>query len=179
MKALTRTCSLILATTLVLLLAPSIEASIGIEQVGVTRCSELSSESAPKKFTLYQVINDDLLSSVSESSIGLLASYIFRFDVESGKVIAKGTVLKEDGTTTSLPKLVGRMKLGDAEQVKTTDVELEVGDIIEWTIKLKNLARLQAGGDCLTVFMSVGGSDAVQAMSSFMSSKQAVRSSKD
>ena len=164
----------------VLMLLPQVsKANLGVDQVTNARCTEESSAAVPKKLTIYQIVNDSVVAAASQPAIGFFASYLFRFDVDSGRVIAQGTVLKQDGSKISLPKLSGKMKFGDAEKIKDTTADFEVGDIIEWKVKFKNLPRLRAGLDCLSIDLSIGGSDSVVAMSGLRSRKQVARGPRD
>ena len=143
---------------LVLALPMTLQASV-LEQIAWARCSDGAEEALPKKITLLQVVNDKSFSYVSGVDIFLEAVYLRRFDATGGGVIVKGTVVKEDGTRMPLPKLVGKMRFGNAEDAKGTDITLERGDIIEWKVKLKGLHSLSGAGDCFAMdLLLVSGS---------------------
>ena len=87
------------------------------------------------------------------------AAYLTRFDVTGGGVIVKGTVVKEDGTKMPLPKLVGKMQFGNADQSRSADILLERGDMIEWKVKLRGLDRLSGPQECFALELLVSGSE--------------------
>lgn len=151
MKLKTFGCSAIVAIHLLLALPMTLQAAIPLEEIGWGLCSEGGQEVLPKKITLLQVINEKAWSGSSGTDIFLDAAYLSRFQVSGGGVIVKGTVIKEDGTRSSLPRLVGKIRFGFADQSKASAVALQRGDMIEWKVKLKGLDPLSGAGDCFAL----------------------------
>lgn len=157
MKLKTFGCSAIVAIHLLLALPMTLHATIPLEEIGWGRCGEGGQEALPKKITLLQVINEKAWSGFSGLDIFLDAAYLSRFQVSGGGVVVKGTVVKEDGTRLPLPKLVGKIQFGNADQSKSAEVALERGDVIEWKVKLRGLEPLSGAGDCFALEVLVSG----------------------
>jgi len=149
----------ILAAVIVLGLPLTLRATLILEGQQWALCSEGGPETLPKRFTLLQVINDKDLSDRTNFGVAFDAEYLFRLDVESGKVIVRGTMIREDGTEIPLPKLRGRMRLGGTSDERAANTSFARGDMIEWRIRLKNLARLAGADDCFLLSVGVTGSD--------------------
>ena len=148
-----------LALIVMLGLPLSLEATTVLEQIAWGRCSESESEALPKNLTLIQVVNDKEISKAAGFDILLEAAYLSRFDVTGGGVVVKGKVIKEDGGSTPLPKMIGKMVFGNADDAASSDVSLERGDIIEWKIKFKNLPRLAESQECFALELLISGSE--------------------
>lgn len=153
----TATLAFVLAT---IPLMPSAASIVG-ETVMHLQCSESGPESLPRRITLLQVFNDDSFTSAPYLAAEILATYPFRYDVDSGRAVATGTLIKADGTEISLPRLSGRRRFGDASKVKPLAVSIDRGDIIEWKIKLKSLPPLMGLGDCFFVQVGVACSETI------------------
>lgn len=138
-------------------------------------CNDSGNKRLPKKLTIYQAIDDSFFATAVQTNAVLFASYLFRFDINSGKVIADGVVMKQDGSQVSLPRLKAKMKNGDADKGRSINVVVEPGDVIEWKVKMKGLAPLQ-GFDCWILEVGVTGTDAVAAMSRLKSMSSLTRS---
>ena len=157
MKVKTLGLSVAVAVHVLLILPMAVYATIPLEEIGWGLCSEGPQEALPKKITLLQVINDNAWTGSSGADIFLDAAYLGRYQVSGGGVLVKGTVIKQDGTALPLPKLVGRIQFGHADQSKSASVALERGDMIEWMIKLKGLEQLSGAGDCFAVELLLSG----------------------
>jgi len=160
----TRSIAITLSITLALSIGSVAAATIFSEQDVRIICNESGQQSLPKKMTLRQVVDDSFFASASSVEVGVSVSYLFRFDVNSGKVVATGILMKLDGTEHDLPRIAGRMKAGDADKGKATDLVFEPGDMIEWTVKLKQLAPLE-GFDCWSLAVGLVASDSMSAQS--------------
>ena len=121
-------------------------------------CSESGVQSLPKKIKIRQVIDDPFFANASETNVVLFASYILRFEINQGKVVVTGVLVKSDGQEILLPRLSGKMKAGDAEKNKPAGTVFEPGDIIEWTVKLKGLPPLE-GFDCWMLELGIVATD--------------------
>lgn len=166
-----------LSITLSLTLGSAVESTIFGEQDLRIICNESGQQSLPKKVTIRQVVDDSFFASATLVEVGVGASYLFRFDVDSGKVIATGVLVKLDGSEHDLPRIAGRMKGGDAEKGKATDLVFEPGDIIEWSVKLKGLAPLE-GLDCWSLTVGLAASDSMSTFSGMISMGSMKRSSR-
>ena len=146
-----------LSLTLVIAVSPwsRCEASIVGETVLHLQCSESGQESLPKRLTMLQIVADGSFASAPYVGLEVFASYPFRFDVDSGKVVVNGILIKADGTEIDLPRMAARMRYGDADNMKSTNVIIDRGDIIEWKIKLKGLVPLAGLADCFTIQVGV------------------------
>ena len=80
------------------------------------------------------MVDDPFFATAARVEVGVAASYLFRFDVNSGRVVATGVLVKPDGSEHELPRVAGRMSGGDADKGRPTDLEFNPGDMIEWTV---------------------------------------------
>lgn len=156
------------------LICPPMDASIIGKTVVHLECSESNRDPLPKTITMMQAVIDTSFDSAPYVGIEMFASYPFRIDVDSGKVVAKGVVFKSDGRRIQLPRLADRMQFGDVLKIKSTKVVIEQGDLIEWTIKLKGLAPLEGFADCFTVEVGILCSETLPITSSLALSSTAL-----
>ena len=140
-------------------------------------CNETGRKSLPKKMTIRQVIDDSFFSDAAEINAVMFASYLFRVDVDKGKVIVTGVVLKSDGSEVALPRLARKVKDGDAEKHRSTDAGFEPGDVIEWKVKLKGLAPLD-GFDCWVLEVGIVSTDSGFVLSDLMSISSVTKTKK-
>ena len=140
-------------------------------------CSDSGRQSLPKKLTIRQVVDDSFFADATATNVVLFASYLFRWDVNKGKVIVEGLLLKSDGREEPLPRLAGKMKDGDAEKHKPAGTVFEPGDVIEWKVKLRGLAPLE-DFDCWMLEVGIVGTDSEFGLANIISVSKLTRSRK-
>lgn len=131
-------------------------------------CVDSGQTKLPKNLTIHHVIDDGYFLSELRPVVFVSAFYLFRLDLNKGKVIATGVVLKQDGSQVALPRVASKMRSGIADKGKTVSIQFEPGDIIEWKVKMKGLPAVRAG-ECWTLELGIKSTEATSVASRLQS----------
>jgi hypothetical protein len=142
---------------------PAARADVITEGVLASRCAEAADLKIPKKMEFLQTV----MVSAFEAP-GRVALLVYGGNDEDGsgqnegKIIAKVTLIKEDGTELKLGKLKAKTKEGELEAIKIVDASLARGDQLHWLVKTKGLPTLSSDlQDCWQLELFVGVADEI------------------
>ena len=110
----------------------------------------------PQRAELAIVIADDRFASLESVVLAAFYGPHPANDGPRGKLTAKATLVKADGTRQVLGSLKGRQEAANLPILssKTVDVTLEQGDVILWDFKLRRFGRLDF--NCFEIAALVG-----------------------
>ena len=157
MKEMSKVRLAILALTLSGLLAGPAFAEVKPVLGGALRTLCASGIAAhPKSVKIATVIADERFESSEKVVIAAFYGPHPATQGPRGRVRAKATLLKEDGTLSTLRTLRGRQDAANAELllIKQVSTSLEAGDVILWNFKLRGFGELANG--CFEIAAAVG-----------------------